>query len=117
MLKNAIARVKRFIAADLSVSSRPKLFLNNGLDTPTKITQFHHFGVLLWISSWIYRNAFKSTSGSLNIGEDGVGTRVWSGASKPGWPNLNLLLHEDHFCYIINMDSFVHNFRREQCGP
>ena len=48
-----------------------------------------------------------------NIREDGVGTRVWGGASKPGWSNLNLLVHEKHFCYINNVDSFVHHFRCE----
>ena len=48
--------------------------------------------------------------------EDGVGTRVWNGSSKPDWPNLNLLLHEHHVCYIKNVDFFVHHFRCTQCG-
>ena len=123
VLKNANVWVKRFVAADLSVNYRPECFLSNGLDTPTNTTPSHPFLVLLWISSWIYKKCFQVNIQIFSIREDGVGTRVWSGASKPDWPNLNLLLHEHHFCYIKNVDflsiildviSVVYNIPKQQ---
>ena len=121
--KNANARAKHICCCRLVSELLTKALFKQWIRYSNKHHAISSFPGVTMDQLVDLQKCFQVNIRIFNIREDGVGTRVWGGASKPDWSNLNLLMHENHFCYIkkwillsiiLDVNSVVHNIPNQE---